>query len=120
MVNNYYELLQDSKEDTNFLEKIINANENVILELNDFFELKRKKEELKPLQLEEVDINNDLLHNFETLKTALESKNFNKIKEAFSQIDEKNLTQENKVVFEHISSLIKNYKFNDALRILEK
>lgn len=120
LVDKYYELLQENKQDDSYLEKIIKANEDVILELDSFFETKQKKEELKSLKVEEIQLSDESLHDFEALKISLETKNLNKIKEVFSQIDTTKLTPENKIVFEHINGLIKNYKFNDALRILEK
>jgi signal transduction histidine kinase/CheY-like chemotaxis protein len=120
LVDDYYELLQDGVKDDFSFEKIIQENENVISELNNFFNSKRKKEDDKDLKLEKSQIDINQLNNFDSLKIALETKNLNKIKVAFSEIDETKLSSENRIIFEHINSLIKNYKFNDALRILEK
>lgn len=119
LVNEYYELLQKEEQNYEYLEKIALANDNVILELNNFFESRKSKLEKNntPIPLE---LDKKLLHDFEDLINALETKNFNKIKIAFSQIDNSKLNEKDKEIYEHISSLIKNYKFNDALRILER
>jgi len=117
LVERYYESLQDAKNDTALLDKIVFENDIVIKELKTFFVAKKSKKEVL---VNDSNVQEYNAANYEYLKIALESKNFNKIKNALTEIEDINLLPEDRIFFDDITALIRNYKFSEALEKLQK
>lgn len=116
LVDKYYELLQNNQESQHLAEQICYENEKVIQELKNYFQTLTKQEE-KAAQSDNEQVANI---DYSELQTALKSKNFNKIKSAIDDIGHHHLSNEDNELFIKIKTMIKDYKFNEALRILEK
>jgi signal transduction histidine kinase/CheY-like chemotaxis protein len=114
-VEEYYESLQNGERKTFLEEQIAVETIKVVDELKIFLVNQKLKS-----TIDVVDEEGEYLLDYSELQLALESKNFTKIKSALALLDGSKLSKKEKTIFEKVSELIKNYKFNEALEVIKK
>jgi polar amino acid transport system substrate-binding protein len=115
LVEEYYGSLQNGERKTFLEEKIAFETIKVVDELKIFLVNQKLKS-----TIDVVDEESECTLDYSELQLALESKNFTKIKSVLALLDGSKLSKKEKTIFEKVSELIKNYKFNEALEVIEK
>lgn len=115
IVEEYYESLQNGKRKTFLEEQIASETIKVVDELKTFLVNQKLK-----FTKEVVEQENGYTLDYSGLQLALESKSFTKIKIALSLLNGSKLSKKEKTIFDKVSQLIKNYKFNEALEMIKK
>lgn len=115
LVEEYYESLQNGERKRILEERITTETITVVDELKIFLVNQKLKS-----TIDVVDEEGRYTLDYSELELALESKNFTKIKSALALLDGSKLLKKEKMIFEKVSELIKNYKFNEALGVIKK